>query len=527
MRRFISWRSAALIALTFAISISLSIVLVTIPFRVGSGLVAQSIPTDPGMRTTGIFTASTPFSTLSATEFRNFGCPDGTIASCAANQGSGAQGIFNQQWSVTGTVAGMPVAGLGPRYDTNSCFSCHGNPVAGGSSLTINAEVAMAGLNARPGFNANVVPTTNYFAPDGTDGQPFIRSNGPTRSVFQRSTQKPLALYSIGGVGGPMMTDTVSSVPSCTSGVLPQPNFAALLSAGDVSPIIPPPLFGLGLVEATPDANWRAQQNAGKFATYGIPTNTFNIGLLGTIAKSGWKASDTSANARIALALAIEIGASNRQYPQKFDQTPQCNAGALPDDHPQLASRATCDGCSMDWANAEEGDTYFVRHLESPAPVWGKSPGAYDGPPPSGWNGSATIAYGSVTQGSVYNGYQQFVAVGCDTCHAPSHTTGPSEITGTGNRTYYNYGDRAIHDMGAGMDNGITLGLATGPKFRTADLWGLGQRNWLNHDGRTNNLYTAIQAHCTTGSEAAAVCVAFGNLSLVNQQDLINFLRGL
>jgi CxxC motif-containing protein (DUF1111 family) len=521
------WRAGLLIAATIALSLGLSIVAVTVPYRIGGGN-AQGIPTDPGMRTTGLFTSSTPFSTLSPTEFRNFGCPDGTISSCAANTSSGAQGIFNQQWSVTGTVSGMPAPGLGPRYDTNACFWCHGNPVAGGSSPAVNAEVAMATLNSRgSGLNANVVPATNYFAPDGTDGQPFIRSNGPTRSPFQRSTQAPLRLYTIGGIGGPMMTDTVSSLPSCTIVVLPQPNYASLLGANDVSPIIPPPLFGIGLIEATPDANWRSQQNAAKFATYGIPTNTFNIDGTGTIAKMGWKADGSSVYSRISLAMSIEIGASSKLYPMKSDQTQQCNAGSMPDDHPQLMSRGTCSGCSMDWASAVDGDTYFATHLESPEPVWGTAPGAYDGPPPVAWSGSATIAYGSVTQGSVYNGYQQFVAVGCDTCHQPSHTTGPSEITGKSNKTYYNYGDHAIYNMGVGMDNGITLGLATGRMFRTADLWGLGQRTWLNHDGRTNNLYAAIEAHCTTESEAAAVCSAFGNLTLQNQQDLINFLRGL
>jgi CxxC motif-containing protein (DUF1111 family) len=520
-------QAGLLIGATLALSIGLSIVAVTVPFRIGGGF-AQGIPTDPGMRTTGLFTSSTPFSTLSGTEFRNFGCPDGTISSCASSTASGAQGIFNQQWSVTGTVAGQPAPGLGPRYNANACFWCHGNPVPGGSSPAVNAEVAMASLNSRgSGFQANVVPATNYYAPDGTDGQPFIRSGGPTRASYQRSIGKQIQLYSIGGVGGPMMTDTLMTLPGCTSTVLPQPNYASLLGAGDISPLIPVPLFGVGLIEATPDANWRSQQNAGKFATYGIPTNTFNIGDTGTIAKIGWKGAISSVNYFASLALATEIGASSRFFPMKVDATAQCNAGAFPDDHPQLVARGTCSNCAMDFASAAEGVTYFATHLESPEPVWGTAPGAYDGPPPFGWSGSGTIAYGSVARGSVYNGYQQFVAVGCDTCHSPSHTTGPSEITGTGSKIYYNYGDRALHDMGTGMDNGITSGLATGRKYRTADLWGLGQRNWLNHDGRTNNLYGAIESHCTTGSEAAAVCSAFGNLSLQNQQDLINFLRGL
>jgi CxxC motif-containing protein (DUF1111 family) len=528
----VNWRAVAPVVGTIGLSIGLSLVTVTIPLRVrvASG---QGAPTDPGSRTSAnLFTFSQPYSTLSSTEFKNLGCPDGTIGSCSANTGSAAQGIFNEQWSVTGSVSGQPAAGLGPRYSANGCFWCHGSPVAGGSSPAINPEVAMATLNQRSGFEANVVPTTNYFAPDGSDGQPFIRSGGPVRAPFQRSTGRQLQLYIIGGLGGPGMTDIISTLPACTSTILPQPNYASLLGANDISPTIPIPLFGEGLIEATQDANWRAQQNPTKFAAFSIPTNTLNIiDDTPTIAKIGWKGYISSVNYFGSLALATELGASRELFPMKIDQTPQCNARNMPDDHPPLTSRATCSGCSMDFASAAEGNAYFATHLESPEPVWGTAAGAYDGPPPSGWSGSSVRAYTTasttVTQGSVYNGYQQFVAMGCDTCHTPSHTTGPSQITGIGNKTYYNYGDGALHHMGVGMNNGITRGLASGDQFRSANLWGTGQRLWFNHDGRTNSLYAAIEAHCTTGSEATAVCTAFGGLSLQNQQDLINFLRGL
>jgi CxxC motif-containing protein (DUF1111 family) len=61
----------------------------------------------------------------------------------------------------------------------------------------------------------------------------------------------------------------------------------------------------------------------------------------------------------------------------------------------------------------------------------------------------------------------------------------------------------------------------------TAPLWGLGQRIFFLHDGRTTNLVTAITAHASRGSEASTVEQSFSLLAPSSQQDLLNFLRSL
>ena len=70
-------------------------------------------------------------------------------------------------------------------------------------------------------------------------------------------------------------------------------------------------------------------------------------------------------------------------------------------------------------------------------------------------------------------------------------------------------------------------GQAAGDEFRTAPLRGVGQRLFLLHDGRANDLLTAIRAHAGTGSEANGVIGAFDALSPSQQQDILNFLRSL
>jgi len=81
--------------------------------------------------------------------------------------------------------------------------------------------------------------------------------------------------------------------------------------------------------------------------------------------------------------------------------------------------------------------------------------------------------------------------------------------------------------MGTGLNDNVSQGNAGGDQFRTAPLWGVGQRIFFLHDGRTGNLLTAIRAHASSGSEANAVVSNFNSLSAASQQDVLNFLRSL
>jgi CxxC motif-containing protein (DUF1111 family) len=81
--------------------------------------------------------------------------------------------------------------------------------------------------------------------------------------------------------------------------------------------------------------------------------------------------------------------------------------------------------------------------------------------------------------------------------------------------------------MGEDLADGITQGGAGPDEFRTAPLWGVGQRVFFLHDGRTKDLVTAIEAHRSRGSEANTIIERFNRLSINQQQDVINFLRSL
>ena len=82
--------------------------------------------------------------------------------------------------------------------------------------------------------------------------------------------------------------------------------------------------------------------------------------------------------------------------------------------------------------------------------------------------------------------------------------------------------------MGSKLADGVTQGSAGPDEFRTAPLWGVGQRIFFLHDGRTSDLLQAIQAHESQGSEANRVVEAFESvLSKSQKQDILNLLRSL
>jgi CxxC motif-containing protein (DUF1111 family) len=108
---------------------------------------------------------------------------------------------------------------------------------------------------------------------------------------------------------------------------------------------------------------------------------------------------------------------------------------------------------------------------------------------------------------------------------ASGSSTSPSAALS--NQSANLFSDVLVHHMGRGLADGITQGSAGPDEFRTAPLWGVGQRVFFLHDGRTSNLVEAIEAHRSPGSEANKVIDRFNELTGRERQDIVNFLRSL
>ncbi len=130
---------------------------------------------------------------------------------------------------------------------------------------------------------------------------------------------------------------------------------------------------------------------------------------------------------------------------------------------------------------------------------------------------------------SIANGKQDFVNIGCSLCHTPVMTTGSSNIAPALNKVSANlYSDLLVHGMGTNLAGLASRRAAPGrTSSAPAPLWGLGQRIFFLHDGRTTDLLDAIKEHSSSGSEAKGVIGNFNKLTASQQQDLLNFLRSL
>jgi len=294
---------------------------------------------------------------------------------------------------------------------------------------------------------------------------------------------------------------------TCTS--LPQPGFAQAVATNNVIFRIPTPTFGSGLIENIDDATLLANQSAQAGNSFGI-AGTFNHnGNDGTISRFGWKAQNKSLEIFAGEAYNVEQGVSNELFPQERplpgeDMTTglpaSCRTNATPEDHTNF--NTTAIGTMSD----SVGFAMFMRLLAPPTP-------------------STTTPGGST---SINNGRNLFNAIGCNVCHTVSLRTGASSFTPSlSNATATLYSDLEVHHMGSLNDN-VSQGGAGGDQFRTAPLWGLGQRIFFLHDGRTRDLVSAIRSHNSSGSEANGPSFNFFiNLSVSQQQDIVNFLRSL
>ena len=413
--------------------------------------------------------------------------------------------------------------GLGPRFNLDSCGGCHAQPAAGGSSPPTNPQVAVATAKGA----RNAVPS-------------FVTANGPVREA--RFVRNPDGTPD-GGVHDLFVISGRSDALGCN---IQQPNFAAELARGNVIFRIPTPTFGLGLVESVSDSGLEAAlaANAQLKSSLGISGRFNHSGNDGTITRFGWKAQNKSLLVFSGEAYNVEMGVTNDAFPNERETNPSCQYNETPESTTPLTTPTTSSGSpAADYAQDIVLFTGFMRLLAPPAPA--SSTTASTATPSTGTvasasadvagilpsaAGSSTTAPGTsatLAAAATARGQQVFSNIGCGACHVPSLTTGKSPVAALSKVTFQPLSDFALHDMGTGLADGISQGSANGREFRTAPLWGVGQRIFFLHDGRTKDMGVAIEQHASQGSEANHVIRNYNLLSVDDKQALVNYLRSL
>src|SRR5882757_4785124 len=474
-----------------------------VAFAVGLLMIsAASAQTDPGVRPGAINgqAAATPTSPL-------------PLASVTANTPQGVLEFFDDgldRFQEVDAVSSPDTQGLGPRFNFNQCAGCHSQPTFGGSGAANSPEATV--------ISAGIVSGATNSIPS------FITATGPTREA-----RFPFFFNSNGTVntgapnGGVEDLYTVSGRADAGSCNIPQPSFAAAQSANNLIFRIPTPLFGAGLVENIDDSTLLANQATQAGNGLGISGAFNRNGNDGTIARFGWKAQNKSLDLFSGEAYNVEMGISNETFPQDRPLPGEELLGnglpanclnlktvGYPEDVTNFAATSTsADQFAVNASVPSDVIAFaqFMRLLAPPTPSTDTPGGA-----------------ASITRGKAL-----FSSTGCSVCHTPTiNSTQPSHVTPSLGGTAVNaFSDLQIHHMGTGLADNVAQGNAGGDQFRTAPLWGVGQRIFFLHDGRTSNLVTAITAHASTGSEATTVEQNFVLLSAASKQDLLNFLRSL
>jgi CxxC motif-containing protein (DUF1111 family) len=377
--------------------------------------------------------------------------------------------------------------GVGPRFNFVGCGGCHSQPAIGGTSPRENP---LFRVTDELGFTGNVIPS-------------FIRRNGPIREA--RLQFKPDGSRD----GGVTNLFVITGHPEAAGCNIRQPDLEREVRNRNIIFRIPTPVFGTGLIEHLTDTAILAnlEDNSATKKSLGISGRVNRNGNDGKISKFGWKAQNPSLLVFSAEAYNVEMGITNQGFPTEREENPGClfpteRFGTVPNDVVE----------NVGTISAIDNFANFQRFLAPPAPSPTKPGGA----------------------SSIGRGRQQFMNVGCALCHTPTLKT-PGNITtrALAGQNANLFSDLALHAMGPGLADDILQGLARGDEFRTAPLWGLGQRVFFRHDGRTDDLLDAIREHKSDGnsrfgpSEANAVIERFNRLDEREKQDLLNFLRSL
>ncbi|HET7500531.1 MAG TPA: di-heme oxidoredictase family protein [Kofleriaceae bacterium] len=374
------------------------------------------------------------------------------------------RGPFNFHWEI-------PL--LGPLFNNDACLGCHvgngrGLSQIGNGTLVSQALIRVSLLDGEPEVPGGDVPVPGL----GLQLQDHATSGLPEVTVTQSWAEHPTVL----GDGEVVMLREPRVVPVRVDG-------SELGAEVRTSYRQAPGLFGLGLLEAVPEADILALADPDDRDGDGISGRANQVWdpdvRAMVLGRFGHKATVSTLRQQIAAAFAVDMGLSNKLVPEP-------------------------DGMRDVSDDQFEQVVFFVSTLAVPAAV--------------------------PQNAAARRGRALFDELGCAACHVATLTTGDHAIPELAHQTIHPYTDLLLHDVGDLLTDARRDFLAEGVEWRTPPLWGLGlvqvvapDATFL-HDGRARTLTEAILWH---GGEAMAASEAF-RLARKDQRDaLIAFLQTL
>lgn len=434
-----------------------------------------------------------------------FGHPSANMAFESQLDFRVGNGVFKKIW-VSSPSSTTASDGLGPLYNARSCKRCHvrdgrGHTPDGNYPDDIAVSMFLR-LSIPPQNDAQrralaesrkaVIPEPTYggqlqdFAVQGLpiEGRMHIEYTEKTVQLSEGETASlRVPSYSVTDLGfGPMHPDTL------------------------LSPRIAPPMIGLGLLEAIPEAAIRANEDPDDKDGDGISgrANTvwYNETERTELGRFGWKAGMPTLNQQNNSAFNGDIGISNAWFSKPSGDCTDNQPVCLNAPHGNTPAQDNLEASKLMSALL----LFYTRNLAVPARKQVNNP-------------------------DVLAGKKVFYETGCASCHTPKFRTA-SDSAGAEqrNQLIWPYSDLLLHDMGEGLADNRPEYQANGREWRTPPLWGIGLTKTVNektnflHDGRARSLLEAILWH---GGEAQAAQQAVIAMPKQERNQLIRFLESL
>ncbi|MED5387847.1 MAG: di-heme oxidoredictase family protein [Pseudomonadota bacterium] len=406
--------------------------------------------------------------TVTKTDQNAFSLPLANLSPSRRLDFSVGNSFFRNPW-VIGPASTDARDGLGPLFNTNACQNCHikdgrGHPPAADAKQAVSMLVRLSVPASETDdlTRSGLVPEPNYGGQFQDAAIPGVEPEGRVRVSYE-----PVTLTFADGHQVTLRKPRLEFSDLAYGEMHPATLFSARVA---------PPMIGLGLLEAIPEADLLAHADPNDDDGDGISGRANRVwdsaNNTTAMGRFGWKAGQPGVLQQSAGAFANDMGLNSHLVP-----TDSCAPS-------QTACLAMPNGGEVEVSDSVLNSVVFYSRT------------------------LAVPARRNVEDPQVLKGKALFHEANCQGCHIPKFTTGAqAPEPELANQTIRPYTDLLLHDMGPGLADGRPEFLANGQEWRTAPLWGIGLTEAVNghtqflHDGRARNLMEAVLWH---GGEAAA-----------------------
>lgn len=415
--------------------------------------------------------------TVNRSDRNAFSLPSANLSPTRRLDFSAGNSFFRNPWVIAPATT-TARDGLGPLFNTNACQNCHikdgrGHPPESGADNAVSMLVRLSIPDEPgPGLPAyaervrqlGLTPEPVYGTQLQDMAIPGVTPEGKVRVEYDSMT-----VHFRDGTPAYLRRPTLQ---------ITQLGYGPMHPQARASARIAPPMIGLGLLEAIPEAAILANADPdGKNGTSitGKANWVWDDAQQKTVlGRFGWKASQPNVNQQNAHALAGDMGLTSSLNTADDCSPSQTACLIAPNGNGPAGEPEVSD-------NILRLITFYARNLGVPARR-------------------------KVGEPQVLAGKNLFFKAGCQQCHTPQFTTSADAVEPElANQLIRPYTDLLLHDMGEGLADNLSEFQASGQEWRTPPLWGIGLTHTVSghtqflHDGRARNLMEAVLWH---GGEA-------------------------